>query len=246
MLAGDWPMAFTTICSTAAEAVAGIEDGASVMVGGFGPIDAPSALLEALGATGARNLTLICNGPTGRPGMKDSSLLVELGQVSRVICSFPVGPRTGREMTAFERLYRDGQIELELVPQGTLAERIRAGGAGIGGFYTPTGVGTEFAEGKEVRSIDGQDYLLEFGLRADYALVRAHRGDRLGNLVYRLARRNFNPAMANAGRVTIAEVGEIVEPGELDPDAIVTPGLFVQRLVARPAPTEKPPAEKPG
>jgi 3-oxoadipate CoA-transferase alpha subunit len=231
-------MAFTTICASAAEAVAGIADGASVMVGGFGPIDAPSVLLEALGASGARDLTLICNGPTGRPGAKDSSLLVENGQVSRVICSFPVGPRTGGEMTAFERLYRAGKIELELVPQGTLVERIRAGGAGIGGFYTPTGVGTEFAAGKEVRTIAGQDYVLEFGLRADYALIRAHRGDRIGNLVYRLARRNFNPSMATAAAVTIAEVGEIVEAGQLDPDAIVTPGLFVKRLVARPAAEE--------
>src|SRR5262249_39741978 len=157
--------------------------------------DAPNLLIEALAAHGARDLTLICNGPTGRPGSKDSSLLVETGQVGKVICSFPLGPRTGGEMTAFERLYRAGQIDLELVPQGTLVERIRAGGAGIGGFYTPTGVGTEFADGKEVRTIDGHEYVLEFGLRADFAFVRAHRGDRVGNLVYRLARRNFNPSM---------------------------------------------------
>ena len=226
-------MAFTTICASAAEAVDVIHDGASLMVGGFGPTDAPNLLIEALAAHGARDLTLICNGPTGRPGSKDCSLLVENGQVGKVICSFPLGPRTGGEMTAFERLYRAGQIELELVPQGTLVERIRAGGAGIGGFYTPTGVGTEFADGKEVRTIDGQQYVLELGLRADFALVRAHRGDRVGNLVYRLARRNFNPSMAMAARTTIAEVGEIVEPGELDPDTIVTPGLLVQRLVRR-------------
>jgi 3-oxoadipate CoA-transferase alpha subunit len=162
-------------------------------------------------------------------------LLVERGQVRKVICSFPLGPRTGGEMTAFERLYRAGAIELELVPQGTLVERIRAGGAGIGAFYTPTGVGTEFAEGKEGRTINGQDYILELALRADFALVRAHRADRHGNLIYRLARRNFNPSMAMSAQTTIAEVADIVEPGALDPDTIHTPGLFVQRLVARPA-----------
>jgi 3-oxoacid CoA-transferase A subunit len=137
-------------------------------------------------------------------------------------------------MTAFERRYRDGEIELELVPQGTLLERIRAGGAGIGGFYTPTGVGTEFAQGKEVRTIDGAEYVFELPLKADFALVRAERGDRYGNLVYRRSRRNFNPSMAMASTTTIAEVAEILQPGGLDPDAIHTPGLFVQRLVERP------------
>jgi 3-oxoadipate CoA-transferase alpha subunit len=228
-------MAFPTICATAAEAVEVIPDGASVMVGGFGPTDAPTYLVEALAARPVRELTLICNGPTGRPGGKDSSLLVERGQVRKVICSFPLGARTGGEMTAFERLYRAGSIELELVPQGTLVERIRAGGAGVGAFYTPTGVGTEFAEGKESRTIDGQDYILEFALRADFSLVRAHRADRYGNLIYRLARRNFNPAMAMSAQTTIAEVAELVEPGALDPDTIHTPGLFVRRLVATPA-----------
>jgi 3-oxoadipate CoA-transferase alpha subunit len=203
------------------------------MVGGFGPIDAPSFLIEALGNRPVRDLTLICNGPTGRLGSKDCSLLVERGQVSKVICSFPLGPRTGGEMTAFERLYREGKIELELVPQGTLVERIRAAGAGIGAFFTPTGAGTEFAERKEVRVFDGREQVLEYALPADFALIRAHKGDRIGNLVYRLARRNFNPAMAMAARTTIAEVGEILAPGGLDPDAIHTPGLFVQRMVVR-------------
>lgn len=226
-------MARTTVCVTAAEAVAGVTDGASVMVGGFGPSDCPDLLIRALAEAGPRELTLICNGPTGRPGSSDSSLLVERGQVRKVVCSFPVPPTTSGEMTAFERLFREGRIELELVPQGTLVERIRAGGAGIPAFYTPTGVGTMFAEGKEVRVIDGEECLLERALRADFALVRAHRADTMGNLTYRLARRNFNPAMAMAADVTIAEVGEIVPAGELDPDAVVTPGIFVDRLVRR-------------
>jgi 3-oxoadipate CoA-transferase alpha subunit len=226
-------MAFTAICDSAEQAVEVVTDGSSVMVGGFGPTDAPTFLIEALARRPLRDLTLICNGPTGRPGGKDSSLLVERGQVRKVICSFPLGPRTGREMTAFERLFRDGQIELELVPQGTLVERIRAGGAGIGAFFTPTGVGTEFADGKELRRIDGQDQILEYALRADFSLIRAHRADRYGNLVYRLARRNFNPSMAMAARTTIAEVGEVLDPGELDPDTIHTPALFVQRMAVR-------------
>jgi 3-oxoadipate CoA-transferase alpha subunit len=203
------------------------------MIGGFGPTDAPFVLIEALAARAVRDLTLICNGPTGRPGSRDSSLLVERGQVRKVVCSFPLGPRTGGEMTAFERRYRAGEIELELVPQGTLVERIRAGGAGLGGFYTPTGVGTEFAVGKDLRTIGGEDYILELSLKADFALIRAHVGDRYGNLVYRRTRRNFNPSMAMAAATTIAEVGQLVEPGDLDPDTIHTPGLFVQRLVER-------------
>jgi 3-oxoadipate CoA-transferase alpha subunit len=228
-------MAFATLCDSADQAVEVITDGSSVMVGGFGPTDAPFYLIEALGRRSVQNLTLICNGPTGRLGSKDSSLLVERGQVRKVICSFPLGPRTGGEMTAFERLYREGKIELELVPQGTLVERIRAAGAGIGAFFTPTGAGTEFAHGKEVRVFDGREQILEYALPADYALIRAHKGDRIGNLVYRLARRNFNPSMAMAARTTIAEVGEIVDAGGLDPDAIHTPGLFVERVVTRSA-----------
>jgi 3-oxoadipate CoA-transferase alpha subunit len=226
-------MAFATLCDSAEQAVEVVTDGSSVMVGGFGPTDAPTFLIEALAQRPLRDLTLICNGPTGRPGGKDCSLLVERGQVRKVICSFPLGPRTGREMTAFERLYREGQIELELVPQGTLVERIRAAGAGIGAFFTPTGVGTEFADGKEVRSIHGHDQILEYALQADFALIRAHRADRIGNLVYRLTRRNFNPSMAMAAGTTIAEVGEMLEPGQLDPDTIHTPALFVQRVAVR-------------
>lgn len=228
-------MAFTQVCASVAEAMAGIADGVSVMVGGFGPTDCPFFLVEALADTGAKDLVLICNGPTGRPGGKDSSLLVELGRVRKVICSFPVPGTTSGEMTAFERLFDAGQIELELVPQGTLVERIRAAGAGIGAFFTPTGAGTQFADGKEVRVIDGQEQVLEYALPADVALVRAHRADTQGNLVYRLARRNFNPSMAMAAQTTIAEVGEIVLAGSLDPDLIATPGIFVQRLVQRPA-----------
>ena len=160
-------------------------------------------------------------------------MLVELGRVRKVICSFPVPGSASGEMTAFERLYDAGQIELELVPQGTLVERIRAAGAGIGAFFTPTGAGTQFALGKEVRRINGVDHVLEFALPADVALVRAHVADEIGNLVYRLSRRNFNPSMATAAALTIAEVGEVVAAGALDPDSIMTPGIFVQRVVRR-------------
>jgi 3-oxoadipate CoA-transferase alpha subunit len=230
-------MAFATVCASAEEAVAGVRDGATVIVGGFGPTDCPTLLVEALARTGVRDLTLICNGPTGNPDLKDSSLLVHNRQVRKVVCSFPVPPTTAGGMTAFEQQFRDGEIELELVPQGTLHERIRAGGAGIGAFYTPTGAGTPFAEGKDVRVIDGEEQILEFALHADVSLVRAHRADTVGNLVYRLARRNFNPGAAMAGRLTVAEVGEIVPAGDLDPDAVVTPGIFVDRLVRRPDPS---------
>lgn len=227
-------MAFATVCASVEEALAGVEDGATVMVGGFGPTDCPRFLVEALANTGVRGLTLICNGPTGRPEMKDSSLLVHNRQVRKVICSFPVGPSAAAGMGDFEQQFRAGDVELELVPQGTLHERIRAGGAGIGAFYTPTGAGTPFAEGKDVRVIDGEEQILEYALHADLSLVRAHRADSIGNLVYRLARRNFNPGMAMAGKLTVAEVGEIVPAGELDPDAVVTPSIFVDRLVRRP------------
>jgi 3-oxoadipate CoA-transferase alpha subunit len=205
------------------------------MIGGFGPSDAPSFLIQALATLDLRDLTLICNGPTGRPGSTDSSRLVERGQVRKVICSFPVPPSTAGEMTAFERLYQVGRIELELVPQGTLVERMRAAGAGIGAFFTPTGAGTQFGQGKEIRTIDGQQQILEYALRADVALIRAHLGDTQGNLIYRLARRNFNPSMAMAAQTTIAEVAQIVEAGAIDADLVMTPGIFVQRLVQRPA-----------
>lgn len=227
-------MARARMYPTAAEAVADIEDGSVIMVGGFSARDAPTVLMEALGKQGAKGLTLICNGPTGRPGMADSSLLVHNRQVRKVICSFPVaGSTTGREMSDFEAQYRAGEIELELTPQGTLAERIRAAGAGIGGFYTPTGAGTPFGEGKEMRTIGGVDHVLEYPLPADYALIRAQTADSMGNLVYRRASRNFNPIMAMAAWVTIVEVAEVVETGALDPECIVTPGLFVQRIVVR-------------
>lgn len=227
-------MARPVIYATAAEAVADIPDGATVMVGGFAARDAPAVLIAALAAHGARNLTLICNGPTGRPGSSDSSLLVRNRQVRKVICSFPVPSTTSGPMTDFEAQYRAGEIELELTPQGTLAERIRAGGAGLGGFYTPTGVGTPFADGKEVRTINGQDYVFEYPLVADYALIRAQTADTMGNLLYRMAARNFNPVMATAARTTIVEVAEVVPAGALDPEAVVTPGLFVHRIVVRP------------
>jgi len=226
-------MPFTQLCASTLDAMAGISDGSSVMVGGFGPTDAPTVLIEALAEHGARELTLICNGPTGRPGSKDSSMLVELGRVRKVICSFPVPGTTSGEMTAFERQFQAGQIELELVPQGTLVERIRAAGAGIGAFFTPTGAGTQFADGKEVRSIDGIEHVLEYALAADVALIRAHVADTAGNLVYRLSRRNFNPSMAMAAALTIAEVGEVVPAGALDPDLVMTPSIFVQRVVKR-------------
>jgi len=227
-------MARTIICASAAEAVAGIPDGSVIMVGGFAARDAPSLLVGALVDQGARDLTLICNGPTGRPGMKDTSMLVQNRQVRKVICSFPVPSTTSGPMTDFEAQYRAGEIGLELTPQGTLAERIRAGGAGIGAFYTPTGVGTPFGEGKEQRTIDGVDYVLEYPLVADYALIRAQTADTMGNLLYRMSSRNFNPIMAMAARTTIVEVAEVVPAGTLNPETIVTPGLFVHRIVVRP------------
>ncbi|TAL86352.1 MAG: 3-oxoacid CoA-transferase subunit A [Candidimonas sp.] len=208
------------------EAVADMPDGATVMVGGFGLAGQPVELIDALLAQGARDLVIVNN----NAGNGDTGLaaLLAAGRVRKVICSFP------RQVDShvFDRLYRAGKLELELVPQGTLAERIRAAGAGIGGFYTPTGVGTLMAQGKEQRHINGRDYLLEYPLHADYALIKALRADRWGNLVYRKTARNFGPIMATAARVAIAQVSEIVELGALDPESIVTPGLFVQRVVA--------------
>lgn len=228
-------MARARIYEKAAEAVADVFDGAVIMVGGFSPRDAPFVLMEALGAQGAKGLTLIGNGPTGRPGMKDSSLLVHNRQVRKAICSFPVPGSTGGQMNDFEAQYRAGEVDLELVPQGTLAERIRAGGAGIGGFYTPTGVGTPFAQGKEVRTIDGVDHVLEYPLTADFAFIRAQTADTMGNLRFRRASRNFNPLMATAAKVTVVEVAEVVPAGSMDPECVHLPGLFVQRIVVRPA-----------
>lgn len=210
-------------CSSIEAALEGMEDGATVMAGGFGLVGIPEALIRGLRDKGVRNLTVISN----NCGVDDWGLgiLLATGQIKKMIASY-VG-----ENRRFEQQYLSGALEVELVPQGTLAERIRAGGAGIPAFYTPAGVGTPIAEGREVRTFDGRDYLLERGLRADFALVKAWRGDTLGNLVYRRTARNFNPPMAAAGRVTIAEVEELVEPGELDPDQIHTPSIYVQRIV---------------
>jgi 3-oxoadipate CoA-transferase alpha subunit len=213
---------------SAEAAVADVPDGATIMVGGFGSAGVPEALVRALAARPVRGLTVVSNGT----GEGESGLvhLIRNRQVRRVLASFPAPGRS----PDFEQQYLAGEIELELVPQGTLAERIRAGGAGLAAFYTPTGVGTPLAEGKEQRTFDGRTYLLEHALRADFAFVRAHRADPWGNLVYRKTARNFNPVMAMAARVTIAEAEEIVPVGALDPETIVTPGIFVQRVVAVP------------
>ena len=210
----------------AAAAVADIPDGATVMIGGFGRAGQPVELIDALIARGARDLTIINN----NAGNGDTGLaaLLATGGVRKIVCSFP----RQSDSWVFDGLYRDGAIELELVPQGNLAERIRAAGAGIGAFFSPTGFGTELAAGKETRSIDGRDYVLEYPIRADFALISALKADRWGNLVYRKTARNFGPIMASAATTTIAQVDEIVELGSIDPEAVVTPGIFVNRVVA--------------
>jgi len=216
----------TTICDTTAEAVAGIEDGATVLVGGFGLAGMPVELIDALIDQGASDLTVVSN----NAGNGDTGLaaLLAQGRVRKVVCSFP------RQVDSyvFDELYRAGEVELEVVPQGNLAERMRAAGAGIGAFYCPTAVGTPLAAGKESRVIDGREYLLEYPIQGDYALIAAHRSDRMGNLVYRKTARNFGPVMATAAATTIAQVGEVVEAGALDPESIVTPSIFVDRVVA--------------
>jgi 3-oxoadipate CoA-transferase alpha subunit len=206
-------------------AVADIHDGATVMIGGFGNAGMPAALIDALIAHGARELTIVNN----NAGNGDTGLaaLLAAKRVRKIVCSFP----RQSDSWHFDALYRAGEIELELTPQGNLAERIRAAGAGIGGFFTPTGYGTLLAEGKETRLIDGKQYVLESPIHADFALIKALRGDRWGNLVYRKTARNFGPIMAMAAKTTIAQVSEIVALGELDPENIVTPGIFVQRVV---------------
>ncbi len=215
-----------TLVQTPAEAVAGIADGATVMIGGFGAAGQPVELIDALIASGARELTVVNN----NAGNGDIGLaaLIREGRVRRIICSFP----RQSDSWHFDARYRAGEIELELVPQGNLAERIRAGGAGIGAFFTPTGYGTSLAEGKEVREIDGRHYVLELPLRADVALVRGHRADVLGNLTYRKTARNFGPIMAAAAAITIVQVDDIVPVGTLDPEAVVTPCIYVDRVVA--------------
>ena len=206
-------------------ALAGIQDGATVLIGGFGSVGQPDALIEALIEQGASNLTCVANNAgTGHTGL---ARLMELGRVRKIICSFP----RQTDSHVFDALYRAGEIELELTPQGDLAERIRAAGAGIGGFFSPTGYGTALADGKESRLIDGRHYVLEYPIHADYALIKAHRGDRWGNLVYRKTARNFGPIMASAARCAIVQVEEVVGLGDLDPESIVTPGIHVQRVV---------------
>lgn len=205
--------------------VADVPDGATVMIGGFGEAGSPIELIHALIDQGARDLTVISNNTgSGEVGL---AALLKAGRVAKVVCSFP---RTANS-TVFPELYRAGKVRLELVPQGTLAERIRAGGAGIPAFYTPAAVGTPLAEGKESREFDGQTYLLERWLRADYALIKGRCADPLGNVVYNKTARNFGPIMAMAAKVTVVQVSRVVEAGEIDPEAVVTPGIFVDRVV---------------
>jgi 3-oxoacid CoA-transferase A subunit len=215
------------ICESLRAAVADVEDGSIVMIGGFGNSGIPMQLIEALRLHGARELTIISNNAgTAEEGI--ASLLRDR-LVRKIVCSFP---RSSGSIW-FERLYEEGEIELELVPQGTLAERIRAAGAGLGGVYTPTGYGTRLADNKETKVINGKGYVLETAMPADVALIKAHRGDAWGNLIYNTAGRNFNPIMATAARITIAEVNAVVEVGELDPEHVVTPGIFVDRVVVQ-------------
>jgi 3-oxoacid CoA-transferase subunit A len=211
------------VLPSAAAAAALVPDGASIMMGGFGLCGIPENLIAALHARGSRNLVVISN----NAGVDDFGVgvLLRSRQVRKMVATY-VG-----ENKEFERQFLTGELEVELVPQGTFAERIRAGGAGIGGFFTPTGFGTLVAEGKETRTIDGKEYVLERPLRADFAFVKAWKGDRAGNLVYRKTARNFNPVMATAATVTIAEVEQLVEPGALNPDHVVTPGIFVRHIV---------------
>ncbi len=213
------------ITATIAEALADIKDGSTVMIGGFGGAGQPGELIDGLIAQGARNLTVVNN----NAGNGDTGLaaLLGTGRVRKIICSFP------RQVDShiFDGLYRSGKLELELVPQGNLAERIRAAGAGIGAFFSPTGYGTDLAKGKETREIDGRMYVLQMPIHADVALIKAEKGDRWGNLVYRKAARNFGPIMATAAKLTIASVHEVVPLGKLDPESVVTPGIFVQRIV---------------
>ena len=209
-------------------AVAGIHDGATVLVGGFGAAGQPAALIDALIAQGATDLVIVHNNAgNGDVGL---AALLKARRVRRIICSFP----RQADSHVFDALYRSGDLELELVPQGNLAERMRAAGAGIGAFFTPTGFGTQLAEGKETRVIDGRNYVLEHPIRADFALIQALHADRWGNLVYRKSARNFGPVMATAAACTIVQVDAVVPLGALDPEAIVTPGIFVHRVVAVP------------
>lgn len=202
-----------------------IKDGSTILIGGFGTAGQPAELIDVLIETGAKDLTIVCN----NAGNGDYGLakLLKAGYVKKMICSFP----RQADSYVFDELYRAGKVELELVPQGNLACRIQAAGMGLGAIFTPTGFGTLLAEGKETRAIDGEDYVLEHPIKADFALIKAHKGDRWGNLVYKKSARNFGPIMAMAAEVTIAQVNEIVELGALDPEHIITPGIFVQHVV---------------
>ncbi|WOI45919.1 3-oxoacid CoA-transferase subunit A [Acidovorax sp. BLS4] len=213
------------IADSVAQALSGIQDGATVLIGGFGTAGIPGELIDGLIDQGARDLTVVNN----NAGNADAGLaaLLKAGRVRKIICSFP------RQVDShvFDGLYRSGQLELELVPQGNLAERLRAAGAGIGAFFCPTGYGTELAKGKETREIGGKQYVLEYPIQGDVALIKAERGDRWGNLTYRMSARNFGPVMATAARRTVATVHEVVELGALDPESIVTPGIYVSHVV---------------
>jgi len=213
------------IMPSVVEALRDIADGSTILISGFGDAGLPIFLLDALHDQGAKDLTIISNN-AGNSGVGISKL-IGAGRVKKMVCSFPRQPESG----AFDDLYRASKIELELVPQGTLAERIRAGGAGIGGFYTPTGFGTELAKDKDIREIDGVNHIFEKAIKADYALIKADKGDRWGNLTYHGTGRNFGPIMATAALCTIAQVNQVVELGELDPENVVTPGIFVKRVV---------------
>jgi 3-oxoadipate CoA-transferase alpha subunit len=206
-------------------ALAGVKDGSTVMIGGFGTAGIPNELIDGLIAQGAKDLVIVNN----NAGNADTGLaaLLKAGRVRKIICSFP----RQADSHVFDELYRSGKLELELVPQGNLAERIRAAGAGVGAFFSPTGYGTDLAKGKETREINGKHYVLEMPIYGDVALIRAEKGDRWGNLVYRKAARNFGPVMATAARLTVATVHEVVELGALDPESVVTPGIFVSKIV---------------
>jgi 3-oxoadipate CoA-transferase alpha subunit len=213
------------IAASVADALAGVKDGSTVLIGGFGTAGIPNELIEGLIAQGAKDLTVVNN----NAGNGDTGLaaLLKTGRVRKIVCSFP----RQADSHVFDGLYRSGRIELELVPQGNLAERIRAAGAGIGAFFSPTGFGTELAKGKETREINGRQYVLEHPIYGDVALIKAERGDRWGNLMFRKAARNFGPVMAMGAKMTIASVHEIAELGQLEPEAVVTPGIFVSRIV---------------
>jgi 3-oxoadipate CoA-transferase alpha subunit len=214
-----------TVAADADEAVAGITDGSTVLIGGFGPAGQPVELIDALIRSGVKDLTVVNNNAgNGRVGL---AALLANGQVSKIICSFP----RQADSYVFDELYRAGKVELELVPQGNLAERMRAAGAGIGAFFCPTGVGTPLADGKERRTINGRDFVLEYPIKGDVALIKAFRADTLGNLVYRKTARNFGPVMATAAKITVVQVSKIVQPGGIDPEVVVTPGIFVDRIV---------------